>query len=353
VVEAGTSNIELVNISLLDTDLNPISHTAVGSSYRGCTANLFWLIGMFFPDGRRVHVGDSFRVGSIAINNGDSLLQVRTRYDIERLEDGRRIKIYSGQNYAGGGLGEPNPFEYVYASEYIAADPDWGSANDFYGGAGEWSNPEALVGEPDGVYASSTTAGQVAGWYKFHYERAGKVVLNIDLYGYTSQPDNTGNDFDPYIWVPCSDGNWRLAWCDSMGGSVDWAWTGGRYYQGTPNDMPEYYRAGKDARDYDDSFNNMLLLIENYGASGPRMQIDALRMAVELASITPLTPPTFDLKASPWWSKWVAPDPFTINEAKEEMIGTYTITATLEYTLAGAYWMEGTRTITRTFTILP
>jgi len=305
VVEAGDSDIGFSALQMLDPDLNPIGVKATGGRYTGVTADL---ISMTFPNDRIIYVGGSFAINSLARNDGDSLLQVRTRFDIERLEDGRRIKIYSGQNYAGGGLGEPNPFEYVYASEYIAEDADWGTANDFDGGTGPWPNSEAVLGEPDGVYAESSTAFNVAGWYKFHLERAGRVVLNIDLYGYESQPDGADNDFDPYILVPCSDGKWRTAYCDSIGGSVDWAWTGLRYYKNV-YDFPEYYRAGRDARDYEDSFNNMLLFIENYGVDGLRMRLDALRWYVEFSPITPVNPPSYDLAAYSQLS--VAP--FTIN----------------------------------------
>jgi hypothetical protein len=346
VVSAGNSNIGFMDVQALDPDMNPVSIEKVsGGKYYGCTANLMWL---WFPDGRNPNVGESFRVNSLAWNWGDMNLSVRTRFDIERLEDGRRIKVYSGQNYAGGGLGEPNPYEYFYVNEYLYEIPELSMPIVEDGG---WTNSGAsLIGEPDGNYAECTSPYSWTGWYGFEdITLAGRVILNIDLQGYTAQPDDISWDFDPYVAIWNTSGSfYKYRWADSMGGSADWAWTGGRYYGGTANDMPEYYDPKRFLyTEY--SFNRATVFIENYCDDSSREQIDAMRWYVEYSPITPVTPPSSIAAAY----RMVSLAPFTINAITEDMIGAYTLTATLEYSHNGAIWVESPWTYTRTFNILP
>jgi hypothetical protein len=326
VAEAGSTDIEIVEVDMRDSNFDPIGpFNTFGSKYYGCYANL---IGVSMPDGHNPHVGDAITFASSAKNFGDLPVTVRTRFDLERLEDGRRIKIYSGQNYAGGGLGEPLPFEYLYV--------------DGWSELGEWNNEGAsMVGEPDGNYMWADSAYAFSGLYTFEdIDLAGREVANVDLQGYTSQPDgSTGWDFDPYIFP------WG-AWCDSMGGSSAFAWTGGRYYKGGPYDMPEYYIDG--AIHTEEGINSAEVFIENYCPSGPEQRIDAMRWKVEFSPIVPVDPVCETIGPYPEEHVFA---PFTIGTITEDMVGTYIITATLEYTIAGTAWVEGAKTRTISFSI--
>ena len=346
VVECGDADIDFEDVELygvvpLDSSyiLVPLPCNTYGCYYHGCTADL---INMWIEGGRVHHVGESLVINSKARNNSPVTFMGRTRFDFERMGDGRRIRMYSGQNYAGGGLGEPNPSEEFYLSGYLGGYED-----------GSWTNPGAsLFGVPDGNYAECTTAYGTTGYYTFpQIDLDGKEMLNWDFYGYTCQPDgSTDWDLDPYLDFFDAEGNWLgWAWCDSFGGSADCAWTGGRYYQGGPYDMPEYYMGLQGITHTEEVFNNMVLFIENYCPSGPRQQIDAVKLFVEYSPITPVTPQPVPL---PPFSEVDMP-PATWNEITEEMVGTYVLTATLEYTCAGAYWIEGDKTRTITFKILP
>jgi len=330
VAEAGSTDIEIVEVDMRDSNFDVISpFNTFGSEYYGVEANL---VRVNMPDGRNPRVGDPITFAIKAKNFGDLPVTVRARFDLERLEDGRRIKIYSGQNYAGGGLGEPLPFEYLYV--------------DGYSGPAGWNNEgDSMVGEPDGNYMWADSAYAFSMLYSFEdITLAGREVANVDLYGYTSQPDgSTGWDFDPYVFP------WG-AWCDSMGGTVNWAWTGGRYYKGGPYDMPEYYLGSTVHQEA--SINMFEVGIENYCPSGPKQLIDAMRWKIEFSPITPVIIPTYTIGPG----MELELDPFTVGTATEDMIGTYVVTATLEYTATGGgetAWPEGTKTRTFTFEIKP
>jgi hypothetical protein len=330
VVEGGESPIGLVDSILLETyetepnvwELREIEHTLSeeGAYYYGTTVRL---IRVNLPYGRKVHAGDLFTIDAKVKNEGTIPIWVKVRYEIHRFDDGRNIEIYSGQTYGGGGLGEPLPFEYFYADQYLGGGT-WGIED------GTWTNPGALVGEPDSVYSECTTAYGTTGWYAFEdVTLAGRVIQNIDLFGYTAQPDgSTSWDFDPYVYAfdtPLDDsGNVVYgAWADSMGGTPTWAWTGGRYYSGGPYDMPEYYGTYGHT---EAGFNSLQVFIENYCPSGPRQQIDAMRWKVEYASITPVQVPVYMVMPGEELELGDIIWPST-----EEQVGTYELTATIEY----------------------
>jgi hypothetical protein len=330
VAEAGSTPVEISEVDMRDSNFDPImNYNTVKSDYYGCDANL---IRVNMPDGKHPNVGDPITFAVRAKNFGDEDLTVRARFDLERLEDGRRIKIYSGQNYAGGGLGEPLPFEYLYI--------------DGYTGTGGWYNEGAsMIGEPDGNAMWADTYCQYSGTYTFaDIDLAGREVANVDIEGYTKQPDgNTGWDIDPYL-AP-----WGV-WCDSMGGTATFAWTGGRYYAGGPYDMPEYYLGSLIHTEA--AINMAGLELHNYCPSGPTQHIDAARMKIEFSPITPVIIPTFVIGPG----MELELDPFTIGTATEDMIGSYVVTCTLEYTATGGgetAWPEGAKTRTFTFDISP
>jgi hypothetical protein len=316
-----------------------------GAYYAGTSGRL---INTRLPDGRNPRVGDTFTIASRVKNEGTEVLYLTVRYEIHRFDDGRNIEIRAGQNYGGGGLGEPLPFEYFYADGYLGGGA-WGVEHG-------WSNPGALVGEPDGSFSESTTASAETGWYTFEdVTLSGRIIQNIDLEGYTRQPAGISNDFDPYIYIfdPAGDDTGSVqhgAWCDSLGGSPTWAWTGGRYYQGGPYDMPEYYGT---IIHTEDGFNDMQMFVYNYGSSGQIMQIDALRWKVEYASITPTEPEIYTVM--PGMEFDVPPVVWPVTE---EQVGDYELTATIEYSAVEIptfrhYNSIASKQVTFPFTIKP
>jgi len=304
VVEAGESPFEFGDSILLDSNVNEMEHThGPGGYYYGTTGRL---IMVNLPDGRKVKAGDVFRISGKVKNEGEIPLYIQVRYEIHRFDDGRNIEMRAGQTYGGGGLGEPLPFVYLYV--------------DGWSELGEWNNEgNSMVGEPDGNYMWADSAYAFSGLYTFEdLTLAGREVQNVDFFGYTSQPDgSTAWDFDPYVFP------WG-AWCDSMGGTPGWAWTGGRYYSGGPYDMPEYYLGSTIHQE--ESINMAEVGIENYCPSGPKQLIDAMRMKVEFASITPVVYEIYTVMPGVELELGDITWPST-----EEQIGTYELTATIEY----------------------
>jgi hypothetical protein len=343
VVEAGQSSIELTEGILLDSDVNEMPHTlGDGAFYYGTIGRL---IRTNLPDGRNPRVGETFTISSKVKNEGDIPLWIQVRYEIHRFDDGRNIEIRAGQTYGGGGLGEPLPFIEVYADGYLG------------GGDGSWSNPGALIGPPDGNYQECTSAYGMTGWYTFpSITLAGREIQNVDLYGYTAQPDgSTSWDFDPYVYVfdPTYDDTGDVlfaGWCDSLGGTPTWAWTGGRYYQGGPYDMPEYYG---NALHYEAGFNAMQVEVMNYCPSGPRQQIDSIKWIVEFASITPVIYGIYVVE--PGMEMELPPVTWPVTA---EQVGSYELTSTIEYSgieipTFRHYNSMGSRTIVSSFTVKP
>jgi hypothetical protein len=321
VKEGGESPIELVDSILLELIENPyppptylydgaeIEHTRAGEAYYyGTTGRL---LRVNLPDGRKITAGDTFDICAKVKNEGNIPIYLQVVFEIHRFDDGRNIEIRAGQTYGGGGLGEPLPFEYFYVDGY--------RENPLIGGH-EWYNEgDSMVGEPDGNYMYANSAYAWSMFYSFEdVTLAGREIQNVDLQGYTSQPDGSQDwDFDPYVFP------WG-AWCDSMGGTVGWSWTGGRYYSGGPYDMPEYYING--AIHTEEAFNSAEVFIENYCPSGPEQRIDAMRWKVEYASITPVVYEIYTVMPGVEVELPCITWPSTL-----EQVGSYELTATIEY----------------------
>lgn len=328
VVEAGDSPIDLVDDTLLDSNQNTIPHNTFNSYYHGATATLVRVVVL---PGREVKAGENISFWSKVRNNADIPLYVRVRFDIERVEDGKRIRLYAGQTYLGGGcLGAEPPFTYLYCDGYYRTIEEG------------WSNPGAsLVGPPDGDVASSNTASSITSMYTFEnitlpYQGRYPLISNMDIEGYTRQSD-ASNDLDPYFWTYDEEGNAIVewAWGDSMGGSTTWAWTGQRYYKGAYN-FPEYYGFPLN----ETAINNAEVLLHHYGDDGVLMEIDSMRLKIEFATILPETPPVFLLE--PFEEKELPPAVWVTSPSD---IGRYICTATIEYSAvypdAGYRWISG------------
>lgn len=339
VVEAGESPIDLVDDILWSSSPNGIPHSTFGSYYYGATASLIRVVVL---PGREVKAGENISFCSKVRNNADMPLYVTVRFDIERVEDGRRIILYAGQTYLGGGyLGAEPPYTYLYCDGYYEQIEEG------------WNNPgTSLVGPPDGNVASSTTASSITSMYTFEnitlpYHGRYPVMNNMDIEGYTRQ-SNASNDFDPYFWTYDEEGNFLIGpfWGDSMGGSTTWAWTGQRYYKGIYN-FPEYQGFPLT----ETAVNNAEVLLHNYGDDGILMEIDSMRLKIEFATILPETPPVFLLQ--PFEEKELPP---AIWVTSPDDIGRYLGTATIEYSAlypeTGYRWICGSKQKTFNFWIV-
>jgi hypothetical protein len=334
VVEAGEGGYGVMDAILLDPTPEPMPYTtAKGGYYYGNTASL---VRVNLPEGRKITVGDTFPISAKVRNDGDTPLYVKVRMSLKRMSDGRPIELYTGQTYYGGYIGAAPPATYLYCDGYYPVYE--------YG----WNNPGAsLIGEPDENFAYSTVAGSDTSMYTFEditlpWEGY-SVISNVDFQGYTRQ-DDLGNDFDPYAFTVDGGNAYSWCWCDSMGGSTEWAWTGQRYYLGV-YDFPEYYGFPRT----EEAVNNAELLINNYGADDVLMEIDAVRMKIEFATIIPVDAPVYVIQPGEELEledvTWVS---------TSDHIGAYQLTATLEYSSEQFHWNSmASKAKTLSFWIVP
>lgn len=326
--EAGDSPIELVDVGLVDSNGNHLPCDTWGSFYYGATGDL---IRASMPDGRAVTVGEATRWETVVRNDGDVPLNVQTRLDFERLDDGRRFTLYAGQNYAGGGLGEPLPYDMVYLDEF----------NEWYY---EWNNPATnALGTPDGAYIEGDANAQWASLYSFEdITLGGREIAYIEIEGYSQYPNGAyeGADIDLYGFSSVQ----GFAWLGSNYGTDVWGWHGVRWTTDAVTDvMPEL-------RD-EAELNGMELLIYNYYGDAPDvLRVDSMRLIIYYSPITPVVEDR-GIWVNPG-EELLLPDA-TINECTEDMIGKYVVTATMEYTTEGLVWNEGSKTRTFLFEIKP
>lgn len=335
VVEAGDSDIGFTDVNLLDSNLDAMPCNTFGGRYYGATANLIRL--QILP-GRKVTVGTPlvFKVRAIGgPSYSDVTLLVRARFDIERLEDGRRIQFYSGETYVTGGLGEPAPVRYFWCDSYRPAE--WGD---------DWANPGEAVGEPDGVFTYGSAHGQDSGYYGFEDIELlpGESIQMVMLDCYTNV-DSLNIDIDPFGFI----GAHGWAWADSCWGTPTWAWhLAQRYYP--PGYawqvlLPEVYT--------EEGLNALEVVLEHYdGGAGELARVDSMRLYVETSPIVIL--------GDPVWTEIGPNEELDLVDhvwnTAEVHIGTYVVTCTLEYTLTGGGEtgvMEGAKVFTRTFEIVP
>jgi len=338
VVDAGESPIDLLDDILLDSNGNTIPHATSGSYYYGATATL---IRVLVLPSRRVKAGENVTFWSKVRNNDNATLYVRVRFDIERLEDGRRVTFYTGQTYLGGYLGGEPPYTELFCDGY----------HDVYEfGWNHYGDSPWLDIIEDESLINSTMDGAMTSMYTFEditlpYLGKYSVIRNVDFYGYT-KCTSVESDIDPYCFTTITNETGGIEelewmWCDSMGGTTDWAWTGCRYYLGQYN-FPEYqgFPLTEEAVD-----NVELLLYNCYGTDG--VQCDALKARVEFATVLPETPPVYEL--GPYEERELGPAIWVTDDGD---IGTYACSATIEYSEEypdpGYHWISGN---TKTFTI--
>lgn len=353
VLEAGESPLEIVEEALIDSSGNPIGYEIWNSFYYGATANL---IRMELASGRRVKVCETQYFKSKAINKGDVPLIVRTRFDIERLEDGRRLKMYSGQRYLRGWFGEA-PIEYLYVNGFTGHyGAGWGWE---YVGESPYLN---AVGDGNYIYCDipeDTYIGDLelpgyypyTGRYDFEDFALGPddVIENIwlEMYTYAQFHDKGGGrhlDFDTYMRK--ADQSAPSYWVGSGWGMMDWGWHGLLH----ETDPVSALIPGITTQSGLNAARVRFILYwveDDYGAGWAA--IDAMRLRVEFAAVDPVDPPEWEIGPYP---AELELDPM-IMKARSDLVGTYVVTATLEYTLAGWSWIQGDKTQTRTWEIVP
>lgn len=325
VVESGESPVTLMDTIMLDPEGNYLPHKTSDAFYQGPTARL---IRANMPEGRKVKAGTVFPIQAKVINDGDIPLTVRVRYDITRLEDSRTIRIYAGQTYSGGGLGEPLPFQYLYVDEFN----EW-----YYEFNGD---PTNLFGEPDGNYIEGDANAQWASLFGFEdITLGGKEIADIWVETYSRFPNGFTENVDIDLY-----GLPAFAWWGSSWGTTDWGWYGTRWIGGESVLQQEPNLANEA------DLNDIEMLVYNYHGDAPDvMQIDSARLKVEFAAITPVTPPEFVVNPG----MELELDPVTWLSG-EDHIGTYELTATIEYTSEGFKWNSwGSAQKTMHFWIVP
>ena len=311
ILEAGKYPIDVIDCIIVDPDGNSLIPKTSGSYYYGSTAEL---TKAKIAGGRKMTAGEVFHINSKVKNEGDVPLWVRTRFEITRIEDSRRIRVYSGQNYTGGGLDEPLPYTYLYVDEFNETDYEW------------LGDPGNLLDEPDGSYIEGNAHCQWAEVYSFEdINLAGRVIDDIFLEGYTQYPNGSNEDVDIDVFGSSSETS--LKWLGSLWGTPtwDWHWTRWTMYS-VLESMPELAN--------ETELNNLEISVHNYHGDTPNViRLDSMRLKVEFATIVPKTPPEYlvnpgeDLELEPvtWFTDM-------------DQVGCYEITATVEYPSAHYQW---------------
>lgn len=272
VVEAGVSTLNIEDtylytgwIGSIAEPLTPIPHTIVNSEYIGPLATIK------HPAGRITKptwkVGDTAEFKIRAKNTADVPLYVKARFTFQR-EDGEACYIWTGQSYTGFG---PNVIDVAYVDGWAPFLNQWTAAGP----------PEFMIGTPDGNYIQSNNNCEFIGAYTFgDIDTKGRIVENVEFYAY-SKSQFTGPDIDSMInWM----GGFQLAWGNSQGGTLDWAWTNKKYYWPAYN-FPEYYGFPLNQPDVQEAINTAEMFLHNY--EGGWQQVDAYKMEVTYSKYTP------------------------------------------------------------------
>jgi hypothetical protein len=329
VIEAGECPIELTESYLLDSNGFPISHRAISGYYEGPSASLTRTL--MLP-GKSVHVGETMTFNAKVKNDGLIPLNIKVRYDISRLDDGRKIVLRSGQTYYGGGLGEPLPFEYVYVDEFV---------DELYY---EWDGaPENLYGEPDGEYIWSDTPDAWASLFSFEdIALGGMPIADIFLEGYTQYPGGATEAMDIDTYDVSPNQGYPFAWWGSLYGSSSWGWVSPRWTSDSVLTTSPWL-ADKA------TLNDVWIMLYKYAGGSAIMRVDSLRLRIEYSTIVPVDAPYFTVMPG----DQLDIDPVTWT-AELDHVGSYVVSVSIEYTSEGLKWNSwGSAAKTYKFTILP
>ena len=302
IVSAGNSPIDLVDVGLVDSTGAPMVFLIGNGAYFGPTADLI----MGHIGKRNKKVGDTQYFGTKVKSLASVPIEVRTHWDMYRLEDGQRLQIYSGQIYTGFG---PIDYQYVYVDEF----------NEWYY---EWNNPpENLFGEPDGNYIEAADNALWASLYSFTDITLGdRLIGDLILEGYSQYPGgaNEAVDIDVYCIDPVP-----FSWFGSLYGTENWAWGGVRWTDDTMMDAVP-------ALGTEEGLNGLTILVYAYhpDAANP-IRLDSLRVRVEFSKFNPVFPEIF--VAEPGENLEMPEAYWTL---KSYDVGTWITTLTCDYRYA-------------------
>jgi hypothetical protein len=290
-------------------------------------------------------------------NDGTRPLYIRTRFDISRLEDGRKIVLYSGDTYLDGGFGEEPPSwtDYLYVNGYT------GTYAEPYGWNYEGTAPYLdAVGDgsfiwTDGADIPNYPAGfPITGKYDFEdfVLDPTKVISRVDIEGYTKYGAglDEGNDLDTYMRFPDVAPYPPTTWVGSLWGTGVWAWHTVRW---TADPLSVYYPSTLTVAGLNDARVRYMMDWTADDLPHGRVDIDALRLVV-----TTIPLEWGVLAGDPEYL--VVPPGGTVNlpivswTPKASHVGTYNVVATVEYTETFLKWNSwGSAQKTFKFNVVP
>ena len=355
VIEAGECPIEIQEDYLLDSNGFPIAHKATGATYHGASASL---IRVEVVPGKTVAVGEYTVFMTKVRNDGDAPLYVKTRFDISRLEDGRKIVLRSGETYLDGGLGEDPPMwiEYLYVNGFT------GSYGEGWGWTYEGTAPY-LDAVGDGNYVWTDAALMEEGEYPGYYPYTGKydfadyaldpekVISSVEIEAYTlyAWGLDEGNDLDTYMRAPVTEAA-PSVWLGSLWGTGTAAWHTVRW---TTDRVSDLFPTTLTETGLNGARVRFLMYWTADDLEHGRVDIDAMRLKVTTIpaewGVTPADPeyvvimPGEELEL-----------PVVSWTPKASHVGTYNVVATIEYTSEGLKWNSwGSKQKTFTFKVVP
>jgi hypothetical protein len=353
-IESGECPIDITEDLLLDSNGSPIDHNTIGSIYEGLSGSL---VRVEVVPGKTVSVGEYTVFMTKVRNDGDRPLYIRTRFDISRLEDGRKIVLYSGDTYLDGGFGEDPPSwtDYLYVNDFTNT---YGAAYGWnYEGTGPYLD---AVGDgnfiwTDGADIPNYPAGfPITGKYDFADFALDpeRVISRVDIEAYTKYAAGAdeNNDLDTYMRFPDVAPYPPTTWVGSLWGTGVWAWHTVRW---TTDPVSVYYPSTLTNAGLNNARVRYIMDWTADDLPHGRVDIDAMRLKVTTIPLEwgvlagdpeyLVVPPggTVDLPMVSW-------------TPKASHVGTYNVVATVEYTETFLKWNSwGSAQKTFKFNVVP
>lgn len=360
VVEAGESPITLENVILLDTTGTQMPATTTGSFFHGVIATLLRVTGLGATEDiyhvKRIHVGQTVHWSTLVTNYYDVPLYVRARYDVIREEDGRYIKLYTGQTYLDGAFGEdPAESLYLYVNGYTGSYHTWGWN---YSGVAPYLN---AVGDGNYVWCDGSSMGMIpenGNWYpttgRYDFQDytipEGRIINSVVLEAYTrySAPDED-MDLDTYMRdaaeAPPS------TWIGSLWGNALYGWVTPRWVDNAP--LTDFIPSLATQTGINAARVRFVMYWTADDLPHQTAWIDAMRLQVNTY------PARFGVQGDVSYKR-VNPGSevdlphASFYKALESHVGTYHVTVTIEYTINFLRWNDmGTEQRAFTFTVRP
>lgn len=305
ILEAGSSQLNLHDTTLADSNLDLIPHNVVDGYYQGTEANLDRLLGTARGRKAPFYPGNTTYQKAKVVNNGWLPLYTRLKYTSVRGDDGKTTTIYSGQQYMSTIVYST---VYLYVNEVMPVFEEWT----------EVGTSPYLDAAGDGSYVRGTTYCQLSNVYGFDDVTLGSLdkIKEVRLEGYT-QADSTDIDYDVYVWD-------SFAWLGSLWGDAAYAWRNPRWETRSVDTILPSTKTQA-------GLNSLQLLLHYYTPDGSPMgnaDMDAMRLKVtiETGGIVPAVPPFYLVQPG---EKAVLPEAIWYLGAAD--VGEYTTTVSMEY----------------------